>query len=140
MTHQISFFYVCFALVTPLVFSFSTSNINNNEIELQPSSHARPSSLFHDENESLISSIYNALQYPILDDQEEYANMVSYPHTRKLHHTQPVVHLQKKAADFERIIKPCNQMPLTNRVSEYQDCVRSRMMLLGKRKRRNLSR
>ncbi|CAF0798792.1 unnamed protein product [Didymodactylos carnosus] len=139
MTSQISFFYVCFVLVTPIVFSFSTSNTNNNEIELPPSSHARPSSSIHDENESLISSLNNALQYPASGDQEDYGNMVYYPHTKKLHYTQPILHLQKKAADFERIIKPCNQMPLTNRVSEYQDCVRSRMMLLGKRKRRNLS-
>lgn len=44
------------------------------------------------------------------------------------------VHL-KKAADFEQILKPCNQMPASGRGNEYTDCVRSRMLLLGRRKR-----
>lgn len=41
----------------------------------------------------------------------------------------------KKAADFEQILKPCNQMPASGRGNEYADCVRSRMLLLGRRKR-----
>ena len=42
--------------------------------------------------------------------------------------------LWKKAADFEQILKPCNQMPASGRGHDYADCVRSRMLLMGKRK------
>ena len=44
--------------------------------------------------------------------------------------------LFKKAADFEQILRPCNRMPASGRGHEYADCVRSRMLLLGRRKRR----
>ena len=44
----------------------------------------------------------------------------------------------KKAADFEQILKPCNQMPANGRGREYADCVRSRMLLMGKRRRRQI--
>jgi hypothetical protein len=40
----------------------------------------------------------------------------------------------KKAADFEQILRPCNQIPATGRGQEYADCVRSRMLLMGRRK------
>ncbi|CAF1432528.1 unnamed protein product [Rotaria sp. Silwood1] len=40
----------------------------------------------------------------------------------------------KKAADFEQILKPCNRMPASGRGHEYADCVRSRMLLMGRRK------
>ncbi|CAF4149322.1 unnamed protein product [Rotaria socialis] len=40
----------------------------------------------------------------------------------------------KKAADFEQILKPCNRMPASGRGNEYADCVRSRMLLMGRRK------
>ena len=43
---------------------------------------------------------------------------------------------RKKAADFEQILRPCNQMPASGRGHEYADCVRSRMLLMGRRKRR----
>ncbi len=42
----------------------------------------------------------------------------------------------KKAADFEQILKPCNRMPASGRGHDYADCVRSRMLLMGRRKRR----
>lgn len=42
--------------------------------------------------------------------------------------------LWKKSADFEQILKPCNQIPASGRGHEYADCVRSRMLLMGKRK------
>jgi len=45
-------------------------------------------------------------------------------------------YLLKKAADFEQILKPCNRMPASGRGHEYADCVRSRMLLMGRRKRR----
>ena len=45
-------------------------------------------------------------------------------------------HYRKKAADFEQILRPCNQIPATGRGHEYADCVRSRMLLMGRRKRR----
>ena len=45
-------------------------------------------------------------------------------------------YLLKKAANFEQILKPCNQMPASNRGHDYADCVRSRMLLMGRRKRR----
>ena len=45
-------------------------------------------------------------------------------------------YLWKKAADFEEILKPCNQIPASGRGHEYADCVRSRMLLMGRRKRR----
>ena len=45
--------------------------------------------------------------------------------------------LLKKAADFEQILKPCNRMPASGRGQEYADCVRNRMLLMGRRKRRN---
>ena len=44
--------------------------------------------------------------------------------------------LFKKAADFELILKPCNRMPASGRGKEYADCVRNRMLLMGRRKRR----
>jgi hypothetical protein len=43
----------------------------------------------------------------------------------------------KKAADLEQILKPCNRMPASGRGHEYADCVRNRMLLMGRRKRRN---
>lgn len=45
----------------------------------------------------------------------------------------------KKAADFEQILLPCNKMPTTGGGREYADCVRSRMLLMGRRKRRQAS-
>jgi hypothetical protein len=45
----------------------------------------------------------------------------------------------KKAADFEQILRPCNQMPASGRGHDYADCVRSRMLLMGRRKRRQAS-
>lgn len=42
----------------------------------------------------------------------------------------------KKAADFEQILRPCYQMPASARGNDYADCVRSRMLLMGRRKRR----
>ncbi|UJR33740.1 hypothetical protein I4U23_021167 [Adineta vaga] len=42
----------------------------------------------------------------------------------------------KKAADFEQILKPCNKLPASGRGQEYADCVRNRMLLMGRRKRR----
>jgi hypothetical protein len=44
--------------------------------------------------------------------------------------------IYKKAANFEQILKPCNRMPASGRGQEYADCVRSRMLLMGRRKRR----
>ena len=44
--------------------------------------------------------------------------------------------LFKKATDFEQILRPCNRMPASGRGHEYADCVRSRMLLMGRRKRR----
>jgi hypothetical protein len=44
--------------------------------------------------------------------------------------------IYKKGADFEQILKPCNRMPASGRGQEYADCVRSRMLLMGRRKRR----
>jgi hypothetical protein len=38
----------------------------------------------------------------------------------------------KKAADFEQILKPCNRMPASGRGLEYADCVRNRMLLMGR--------
>ena len=43
----------------------------------------------------------------------------------------------RKAADFEQILKPCNRIPASGRGQEYADCVRSRMLLMGRRKRRH---
>jgi hypothetical protein len=45
-------------------------------------------------------------------------------------------YILKKAADFEQILKPCNRMPASGRGHDYADCVRNRMLLMGKRKRR----
>ncbi|CAF0801184.1 unnamed protein product [Adineta steineri] len=45
----------------------------------------------------------------------------------------------KRGVDFEQILRPCNQMPASGRGHEYSDCVRSRMLLMGKRKRRETS-
>lgn len=44
--------------------------------------------------------------------------------------------LFKKAADFKQILGPCNKMPASGRGQEYAECVRSRMLLMGRRKRR----
>ncbi len=48
-------------------------------------------------------------------------------------------YMLKKAADFEQILRPCNRMPASGRGHEYADCVRSRMLLMGRRKRRQIN-
>lgn len=45
----------------------------------------------------------------------------------------------KKTADFQEILKPCNQIPASGRGHAYADCVRQRMLLLGRRKRSQAS-
>ncbi|CAF1294777.1 unnamed protein product [Rotaria magnacalcarata] len=43
--------------------------------------------------------------------------------------------LLKKTADFQEILKPCNQIPASGRGNNYADCVRQRMLLLGRKRR-----
>lgn len=57
-----------------------------------------------------------------------------YQQPKRLSYFNDHYHL-KKAADFEQILRPCNQMPASGRGHEYADCVRSRMLLMGRRKR-----
>ena len=72
----------------------------------------------------------------IENDLDRYAKS-NYPSQKAF---QPLYYndhyLSKKAADFEQILKPCNRMPASGRGHEYADCVRSRMLLMGRRKRR----
>ena len=76
----------------------------------------------------------------LLDDVDADLNRFVKSDYRQRLSLRPVLYndhyLLKKAADFEQILKPCNQMPASGRGHEYSDCVRSRMMLMGRRKRR----
>jgi len=66
------------------------------------------------------------------DDFDRFAKSIHHkpqPSSFYDHH-----YLWKKAADFEQILRPCNQIPATGRGHEYADCVRSRMLLMGRRK------
>jgi hypothetical protein len=81
--------------------------------------------------ENMIDDVDNDL-YRIAKSINEY----QYPH-RSLSYGD---HFKlKKAADFEQILRPCNQLPANGRGQEYANCVRSRMLLMGRRKRRQAS-
>ncbi|UJR13537.1 hypothetical protein I4U23_000551 [Adineta vaga] len=102
-------FYVCIALTIPLLV-LSTSQHQLNEDHI-------------DGNEF---------------DLDRFAQL----NYQRQHPMRPFIndhYLFKKAADFEQILRPCNQIPATGRGHEYSDCVRSRMLLMGKRRRRQAS-
>jgi hypothetical protein len=75
--------------------------------------------------ESMINDVDNDLDRVAKSNQKAYRPAYYNDH-----------HYLKKAADFEQILKPCNQIPASDRGFAYADCVRSRMLLMGKRKRR----
>jgi hypothetical protein len=81
------------------------------------------------------------LQENIIDDFDNDLNRFEkspYQRQQPIHSLFYNDHyLLKKAADFEQILKPCNQMPASGRGHDYSDCVRNRMLLMGKRKRRH---
>ncbi|CAF0898262.1 unnamed protein product [Adineta ricciae] len=77
-----------------------------------------------------------------IDDNEVDFNRLAQLLYQRQHAIRPLInehYLYKKAADYEQILRPCNQMPAGGRGQEYSDCVRSRMLLMGKRKRRQAS-
>jgi hypothetical protein len=86
----------------------------------------------------VLSTSRQQLQDNILDDVDNdldrYAKS-NYQHQKPYRSSFYNDHSHlKKAADFEQILKPCNQMPVSGRGYEYADCVRSRMLLMGRRK------
>ena len=101
-------FSTCIILVIPLV-ALSTSN---------------------DLAQEIIGSIDNKLnQHKESNDQSRRS--LHYP----FHSHQPYGYghfFLKKAANFEEILKPCNRMPVTGRGHDYANCVRQRMLLMGK--------
>lgn len=76
--------------------------------------------------ETLIDDIDNNLDHFVKSNYRRYQPIHSLFYND---HT-----ILKKAADFEQILKPCNRMPASGRGHEYADCVRSRMLLMGRRK------
>jgi hypothetical protein len=88
----------------------------------------------------VLSTSRQQLQENFIDDIENDLDRFAksnYPSQQPFHSSFYNDHyLFKKAADFEQILKPCNRMPASGRHHEYADCVRSRMLLMGRRKRR----
>jgi len=106
-------FCVCIALAIPLLV-LSTSN---QEIQ-----------------EEMIGNVNNGLhRFQVLNrrNQQPFHSLIYDDESSDDDHF-----ILKKAADFEQILKPCNRMPASGRGQEYADCVRSRMLLMGRRKRR----
>ncbi|CAF0855131.1 unnamed protein product [Rotaria sordida] len=77
-------------------------------------------------DDTLIDDIDNDLDRFVKSNNQRHQ-----PFRSLLYHDHGVL---KKAADFEQILKPCNRMPASGRGHEYADCVRSRMLLMGRRK------
>ncbi|CAF1386060.1 unnamed protein product [Rotaria magnacalcarata] len=73
--------------------------------------------------ETLLDDIGNDLNRYVKSNHQPFRSLVYKDHG-----------ILKKAADFEQILKPCNRMPASGRGNEYADCVRSRMLLMGRRK------
>jgi len=106
-------FCVCIALAIPLlVLSTSNQEIQEEMIE----------NVNHGLNRFQGSNHQNQQPFHSLIDDDESSDDDHF--------------ILKKAADFEQILKPCNRMPATGRGQEYADCVRGRMLLMGRRKRR----
>ncbi|CAF0727098.1 unnamed protein product [Adineta steineri] len=103
-------FCVCIALAIPLMV-FSTSNQEKQENMIEKGVNMFEE-LNHHGQQPIHSRIYD----------DESSDNIHF--------------MLKKAADFEQILKPCNRMPASGRGQEYADCVRSRMLLMGRRKRR----
>ena len=113
MSIQISTFVcVCLALAIPLMV-MATSN--------------------HQMQEEMIESMSNGgdQQASRYRDQQPFHSLVQDDGSSEHDHF-----ILKKAADFEQILKPCNRIPASGRGQEYAECVRSRMLLMGRRKRR----
>ncbi|CAF0753227.1 unnamed protein product [Rotaria sordida] len=108
-------FCICIALVIPLLV-LSTSNQEIQEM------------MDHVNNE-----------YDLYDDSNRQSRQLfrSPIYKNEPHNNDHFIF--KKTADFEEILKPCNRMPATGRGQEYADCVRNRMLLMGRRKRRQTS-
>lgn len=103
-------FCVCIALTIPLlVLSTSSQDIQDEMIENAKHRLNR----FHGSNQQPFHSFIDS------DESNDDDDHIMY----------------KKGADFEQILKPCNRMPASGRGQEYADCVRSRMLLMGRRKR-----
>ncbi|CAF0725336.1 unnamed protein product [Adineta ricciae] len=113
MSIQISFlFCICIAVAVPLV-ALATSN--------------------HQVEEGMVDN-FNGI-----DRFEETRHRGQQPHhslSQDDGSSENEHFLLKKAADFEQILKPCNKIPASGRGQEYADCVRNRMLLMGRRKRR----
>ena len=88
-------------------------------------------------NQDIIEDLSNEL------DQYEDANRYSRQlYNSPMHGNQIFKNdhaILKKTADFQEILKPCNQIPASGRGHAYADCVRQRMLLLGRRKRSQAS-
>ena len=94
----------------------------------------------------LISSTLNHELQEIIEDAnsgqdqfEESSRQIRQPYRSLIYNSEPFDKnhfILRKAADFEEILKPCNRMPASGRGREYADCVRNRMLLMGRRKRR----
>ena len=103
-------FFVCIALVIPLlVLSSSTDDLH----------------------EAMIENAKNRIKRFQALNRQPYNSFIDSDESNDDDHL-----LYKKGADFEQILKPCNRMPASGRGQEYADCVRSRMLLMGRRKRR----
>lgn len=114
MSIQLStFFCLCLALAIPLLV-LSTANHDLQE--------DIASNLDHDINRFAASNQRGQHPSHSFLSEDDYNNQDRF--------------LFKKAADFEQILKPCNRMPASGRGQEYADCVRNRMLLMGRRKRR----
>lgn len=103
-------FCVCIALAIPLLV-LSTSN--------------------QDIQEEMIENVNNGFNRFQGSNQQPLHTLTGDGESNEDYHF-----ILKKAADFEQILRPCNRMPASGRGQEYADCVRSRMLLMGRRKRR----
>jgi hypothetical protein len=105
-------FCICIALVIPLLV-LSTSN--------------------QDFQEEMAENIKNQLDQFADSNHRSQQSLHSLIHDDDYNNDEHF--MLKKAADFEQILKPCNRMPASGRGQEYAECVRSRMLLMGRRKR-----
>lgn len=83
--------------------------------------------------------VLSTSQYQANDELDELdlqrLAQLNYQRHHPMHRFLNEHYLYKKAADFEQILRPCNQIPASGRGHEYSDCVRSRMLLMGRRRR-----
>lgn len=86
----------------------------------------------------VMSTSRQYLKENLIDDIDtDLDRFAKSPHQQPYHSSSYGEHYHlKKAADFEQILRPCYQMPASARGNDYADCVRSRMLLMGRRKRR----